>query len=460
VSPVKASPRDDAGPRDLRSIVADGVFFSAMVGLGETYVPAFTLAIGFSEVIAGLVATVPMLAGALFQLVTPWGVRRLRSYRRWVVLCACLQALSFTPLLIGAALGRLALGWLALATIAYWSFGMATSPAWNAWVTSLVPASIRARFFADRTRSAQVTLFAAILVGGLLLEWGRERDAGLASFGLLFAAAMGARFVSARFLARQSEAPGLAAAHRALPPRSVLASVRGASSGRVLAYLAGVQMTVNVASPFFTPYMLGPLSLSYSEFMLLTSTSFLARAAVLPLIGRIAQTRGTRTVLWLGALGIVPLPSLWLVSHDLAYLVALQAFAGVAWAALEFATLLSFFEGIEDSERTSVLAAFNLVNAAAIGLGALLGSQLFLAVDGAGDGYAWLFAVSTAGRLGMLLVLRGTVPARRLLALQLRTLAVRPSAGAIDRPILASVGADEDEGPRPDDLEDPGAGAR
>jgi hypothetical protein len=126
-----------------------------------------------------------------------------------------------------------------VATIAYWAFGMATSPAWNAWVTSLVPEETRPRFFAHRTRIAQAALFAAILVGGGLLHWGRVLEAELAFFALLFAVAMIARFVSAGFLARQSEAPGLATAHRALGPKAILASVREAQSGRVLAYLLG-----------------------------------------------------------------------------------------------------------------------------------------------------------------------------------------------------------------------------
>ena len=56
------SPISSQHERDLRAITADGVFFSVMVGLGEAYVPAFALAVGLGEIVAGLVATVPMLA--------------------------------------------------------------------------------------------------------------------------------------------------------------------------------------------------------------------------------------------------------------------------------------------------------------------------------------------------------------------------------------------------------------
>jgi len=438
-----------ARPGDLRAITADGVFFSAMVGMGETYVPAFALAMGLGAVTSGLIATVPMLAGAVFQLVTPRAVRWLRSYRRWVVLCAGLQALSFVPLILGALGGRIGLGSLAVAAVAYWSFGMATSPAWNAWVTSLVPSEERARFFAHRTRAAQIALLTAMLGGGLSLEWGDQRGTPLLVFGALFALAMLARLVSATCLGRQSEAPGLASAHHALSPRGVLGSLRRSGSGRVLVYLLAMQATVNVASPYFTPYMFGPLALSYAEFMSLTAAALAARIAVMPWLGHVAQRRGTRFLLGWGAVGIVPLPLLWLVSHHFAYLLALQCFAGTAWAALEFATLLSFFEGIPEHERTSVLAVFNLANAAAVALGALCGGRILLALEGSPEAYAVLFAVSVAGRLGALGLLRGARAARGGAEMQLRTLAVRPSAGAVERPILATVDGAEHSGEAP-----------
>ncbi|MDH5566151.1 MAG: hypothetical protein OEY15_05705, partial [Myxococcales bacterium] len=130
--------------RDLRAIVGDGVSFSVMVGLGESYLAAFVLAAGLGAVAAGLVTTVPLLAGSVLQLSTPAGVRLLRSHRRWVVLCAVLQAASFLPLIGGALLGRVSYATVFLAAAAYWGFGMGTGPAWNTWVGAIVPPNMRA----------------------------------------------------------------------------------------------------------------------------------------------------------------------------------------------------------------------------------------------------------------------------------------------------------------------------
>ena len=145
--------------RDLRAISADGAAFSVMVGVGETYLVPFALALGIAAGQASLLATLPVLAGSLLQLVAPAGVRWLGSYRRWVVGCAALQALCFVPL-FGAALAGTASPAARCSRVgaAYWGFGMATGPAWNAWVGTIVPARLRARFFARRARLSHAGL--------------------------------------------------------------------------------------------------------------------------------------------------------------------------------------------------------------------------------------------------------------------------------------------------------------
>lgn len=443
-----SSPRSAQQRRDLRNIVADGGLWSGMVGVGEAYVPAFALALGLGDVVAGLVATVPMLAGALVQLATPWAVRRLGSYRRAVVACAALQAASFVPLVVLGLRGRPSLFWMGVATVAYWAFGMATGPAWNAWITSLVPADVRARFFAHRSRIAQASLLAALLVGGLLLEVGREHGRELLAFAGLFVAAGLLRVLSARCLARQSEEPGLPALHASLDRGHAGPLFRHRGTRRLLAYLAVMMAFTNVAAPFFTPYMLGPLGLGYERYMLLTAAAFAARIAVLPIVGRLAERHGPRSALLWGGWAIVPLPMLWLVSDDFVYLTFVQLAAGCAWAAIELATVLVIFESVDESVRTRVLTFFNVLNASAITGGALLGAWLFSGMGAGPPAFAALFVASSAGRLASLVLLRGvpTVAAPHGEEVVLRTLAVRPSAGAIQRPILTTF---EDDEPAP-----------
>ncbi|HQU47337.1 MAG TPA: hypothetical protein PK867_31330 [Pirellulales bacterium] len=52
-SPAAAPVRASASRHDLRAMLGDGAAFSVMVGIGETYLPAFALAAGLGEVAAG-----------------------------------------------------------------------------------------------------------------------------------------------------------------------------------------------------------------------------------------------------------------------------------------------------------------------------------------------------------------------------------------------------------------------
>ncbi|MFM8326416.1 MAG: hypothetical protein ACKN9U_16270, partial [Pirellulaceae bacterium] len=65
---------------NLARSAADGGFFGLMVGLGETYIPAFALAIGMGEVVSGWIVSIPILLGGLLQTISPWAIRRLGSY--------------------------------------------------------------------------------------------------------------------------------------------------------------------------------------------------------------------------------------------------------------------------------------------------------------------------------------------------------------------------------------------
>jgi hypothetical protein len=121
-----------------------------MVGMGEAYIAAFALALGLGEIAAGLVVTLPLLAGGVLQLVTPAGVRWLRSARRWTVLCAGLQAASLVPFALGALAGRLPAWTVYAAATLYWAAGMAATPSWNLWVERSCRAGAPA-LFARRT---------------------------------------------------------------------------------------------------------------------------------------------------------------------------------------------------------------------------------------------------------------------------------------------------------------------
>jgi MFS family permease len=428
----------------LRASLGDGVGFGGMVGMGETYLPAFALAVGLGELVAGLVASVPLLAGGVLQTVSPWGIRRLGSHKRWVLGCATIQALSFLPLLVAALRGGITGGGLLIVATLYWAAGLATGPAWNTWIGTLVPRPIRARFFARRTRFSQAAVFAGFLSGGLALQAASSRQQVLVAFAALFAVAGGCRLVSVWMLARQSEPIPIPKDMQDLNWRAMGRCLACQSSGRLLLYLVAIQAAVQVSGPFFAPFMLKQLEFSYGAYVSLISLAYLAKVMTLPLWGNVAQRVGAWRLLWIGSLGIVPLSAAWLLSQHLAWLCALQVVGGMAWGAYELAFFLLFFESIREEERTSLLTLYNLINTSAVVIGSLIGGALLLIAGTTFSAYLMIFALSGFARLAALGLLTCVIPRDINTAgrgLGLRTMAVRPNTASLDVPILPGTHA-------------------
>lgn len=432
--------------KDLRASTIDGAAYSVNVGIGETYLPAFLLAVGGGEILAGLVASVPLVAGALLQSISPLGVRKVGSLRGWVILCATVQSFSFLPLIFMSITGADTI-WLAfLSAAVYWASALGAGPAWNTWMGTIVPRELRARFFSRRSRIAQVAVLLGLVLGGSLLEIGKDAGIHIRIFAITFLIAACARFVSTLFLRAQSEIQALPPDFRIVSPWELVSRLRRGGDARLLIYMLAVTLTVQVVGPYFTPFMLGEMHFSYVQYMTLVGTSYMAKILMLPALGRLAHRFGAKRLLWLGGIGIVPLSSFWILADSFEKLLVVQLVAGCMWAAYELSTFLLTFEHIREEERTSVLTLYNVANALLTASGAILGGLLLSTLGTDHAAYITLFAVSASARcLTLLLLFRVAPMPIKALPLFIRTLALRPSAGSIDAPIVGGMPTQSEE---------------
>lgn len=447
---------------NLRSSTGDGAAFGVMVGVGETYFPAFALAIGLGEVAAGLISSLPMLAGGLLQLVSLRAVDWLGSEKRWVLACAAIQGLAFIPLAVAGLIGSISLSTMLVVASIYWAAGLASGPAWNTWMQSIVPSRLRAKYFAGRTRASQFSTLAAFIVGGLLLQWSRGAELELLAFAGLFATAWFFRMVSVLCLARQEtlkdtisdfqrpSRPSAMAEHESkdfvrTPVADCSATGPISSSGwKLLAFLVVMQGMVQISGPFFAPFLLEQLSYSYTQFVALLGVAFLSKGVALSLWASLAKKRGAGWLLWCGGLGIVPIAVLWCVSQNFVWLLFAQVLSGSVWAAYELGFFLLFFETLPLEKRTRMLTIYNFANTFAWCLGAAVGALILAQMGARHETYMLLFALSSIGRLFAVSLLLRAVPPSVSLKLPVRNIGVRvlgmrPSSGGLDVPILPSI---------------------
>jgi MFS family permease len=214
------------------------------------------------------------------------------------------------------------------------------------------------------------------------------------------------------------------------PPGKLMASLAQNTNGPVLAYLLLSQAAVQIAGPYFTPFMLGHLALSYYQYVILICAASIARIVLLPAWGRVVERYGPQRVLWLSAIGIIPLPALWLLSRSFALLIAAQVLAGAVWAAYDLATLLLFFEAIPSEKRVGVLTVFNLANAGAVVAGSAVGGAVLAVCSASRGAYLALFVMSAIARAVALVVLV------RVPRVDVARTAATPAAQPLPQPVV------------------------
>lgn len=428
-----------------------------MVGAGENYFPAFVLALGMGEVAAALVATVPLVIGAAFQLISAAVVRRLGSYKSWIVFTAGFQAATLLPLAVMAALD-ICPGWLVFVVASlYWFSFLSGGAAWNTWIGMNVPVRVRARYFGWRNRLLQVAVLTGLLGGGFVLraaehapEWlagtGLSGEflssIGTRAFGVLFGVACVARAISTYYLTRQSEPRPLPIVQRLVGPRELVHRFFHGSDGRLILYLVCMSIAAHIAQPFFNPFMLRKLGLEAEPDMysLLLAAPLLGRALALPFCGATAEKRGARMLLVVGGVGLVPFSVNWLISENFVFLFVTQLASGAAWAAYELGLFLMLLDTTAPEERTSIVSQYQFLNSLAMVAGNALGAVGIWYLDASWQAYAAVFVASLVARLLTIPLLLRTRPgAAHAPHLEMQTLAVRPSAGAVDTPIVASM---------------------
>lgn len=428
--PAKASPLR----RDLSLSLGDSAAFNLMVGLGETYLPAFVLAVGLGEVRSGLIATLPWLAGAVVQLGTPWLERALGSARRCVVLCASLQAAALVPLAWAACSGSASWPLVLCAATLYWGGGLGAAPSWNTWMGVLIPRRLRARYFAARWRSTQPLVLVGILTAGVVLKQFPPATPPLWGFVILFGGAAASRGVSALLLALMREPSAPATGRPGIGVGRAL-SQHPDAPGRAILFVVAWQLASFLATPFLNAFMLRQLRFDEITYVMMLAAGFVGRTIALGFVGRYAERRGALALLRAAVCSLIPITLLWLLPGGPAYFLLVQFLSGGCQACYDLAIFLLLLEIIRDEERTGVIAVYNVALACAMVGGSVLGGRILAWHGESWAGFALLFCLAPLARLLVLPLLFRLREHRPVpTGVQLEVVTLRPGEGSVESP--------------------------
>ncbi|HEU4402156.1 MAG TPA: MFS transporter [Candidatus Polarisedimenticolia bacterium] len=439
VSPARSTPPSGSPSRTVvssgaRALALEGIFQALAQGLGEAYLGAFALLLGAGGLALGLVATLPTAAASLAQVMTRGARAVIGDARALVARAWSAQAIGYASLGLCALLPP---PWpvpalCALALVA-WGCGGIAVPAWTALVSGVVPKGRHGWFFGLRGAVQQIGVLTAIVLGGLILSWRTSKGEESLGFVIIFIMAGLAR-ASGTLLIGSVRDPGVAAAvprrarGRGFGPPRASAKVR-----RLAVYLWGLHFATYVSSPFFVPYMLRDLHLSYALVGVLVAVPAIVKMLTLRIWGRLADRLGPGPVLRTTGWLVVAVPGLWLLSKSPWWILTAQAYSGFVWGAFELAQASAILQATRGGER--LVAQFNGVDGFVLIAGSLLGGAVVNLVSArGGSGYLAAMALSTLLRAlpatALLWRVRGLgKPAWSHLKMPLRLWAIRPTRG-------------------------------
>lgn len=377
----------------------EGFLYALMVGAGETYLPAYVLSIGMSEVFAGLLVSLPMVSGAFIQLVTPRLIQQFSSHKHWIVVMVLIQALTFIPLIHFTMTESPQFWTLFFVLTIYWASGFAAGPVWNYWMGRLIPIQSGQKFFAFRTRLVQYGTIIGLVIGGLSLNHRIEILPFASVFTGLFLVAFLARLLSSFLLSQHSFEKEWQPSRTLSFAKTIKVFINHPDKRKLFVVLIPFQCAVFVSAPFVNPYMLAQLKMDYTHYMLAIAALFFGKIVSLQIIEKMKSQISSFGIFKLGLFLIAPMPVCWAFSHDFYYIVILQLLSGVFWSLVEYGLSLIFFKDLTDEEKIPVITMYNFLNALAIIVGTYLGSRVLLKYGEVITSYEMLFVLGGCLRL-------------------------------------------------------------
>jgi MFS family permease len=391
----------------LKDSIKDGAAFSAMDGITSTYTTPFALALGANDAQVGILSSIPNLFITLSQIFAGKYIEK-RGRKKVAVSLSLAQRLiwlliAFIPLFIFQ--GSLFL-FIFLIVLIQVILNFA-STAWSAWMGNLVPENIRGSYFGKRNAIVSVFSFATALIAGWLLGLIN----GLIGFSLVFFLAFIFGLISYFYLTKIPDAGYKQENEKSNNNFNVFKFIKDLkkySNFRPFTiHMSLLSFAVNIASPFFTVYMLSVMKIGYEWYGIVVATEIFARILMQRYWGRLSDKFGDRTVMSLCNILIVFYPLLFLFASSVLQLMLISIFSGIAWSGFDLTSFNYLLDVTPPEKRPSYIANYKIYVGFALFLGPLMGG--FLSQYLTNMTFFWLGSLQIIFLLSF--ILRGVVTA-------------------------------------------------
>lgn len=370
--------------KGLKMIIWDGLTAEVMISFtGGAFLISMALLLGATNFQIGLLATMPMFTN-IFQLLSIWLVSKYHNRRAVTVYCAFLARIPLIVIgLLGLYTTNESINILLFFLFFHYLFGSIAGPSWNSWMKDMVPESILGSYFSRRSKYTQILNVALSIGLAILLDFIKKQypQIELNTYALFFIIAGLIGILGGYLLSLAPE------------PQSYLSDsnvfnlfkqpLKNLNFRRLLVFNSAWVFALNMATPFFTVFMLKSMALPLSYIIILSIISQLFSILTIRTWGAFSDRYSNKSIISLCApiyivciIGwcFVGLYTRFYISILL--LVVIHAFTGIATAGINLSLTNIGLKLAPKKDAIVYLSVRNIVTAVFSSLGPLLGGIL------------------------------------------------------------------------------------
>lgn len=361
--------------KSLRFSFWDGFFASCMSGLVTDYITPYALALRATPGLVGILNAAPNFVSSLIQLKSADLVEQFKSRKRIIVLFVFLHALMGIPIILTPYLFKeqAVLSLIVFVTL-FSSLNAFAAPAWLSLMSDHIPVNGRGKYWGWRNKILGMVAVAFSFLAGFTLHYFKNNI--LRGFLVIFTLAFFCRIISWIFLKKMHEPAFKIKKESYFSFFDFIKRAKESNFAKFVIFTACLNFSVNLASPFFSVFMLRDLKFNYLTYTAMMVTVAITQIFTFSRWGKHADKVGNVKVLRFTSFIIAAVPFWWIINQHPGYLMFAQALSGFAWAGFNLCAVNFIYDAVTPEKRTRCFAYFNFLNGLALCLGALLGGYL------------------------------------------------------------------------------------
>ncbi|MDD5649891.1 MAG: MFS transporter [Candidatus Nanoarchaeia archaeon] len=365
--------------------IKEGAAYSVSDGFGLKYIAPYALFLGANNFYISLLTSLPTLLGRFFELHTIKLMSKI-SRNKISFFGALVQAILWLFVIVVGLFyyfnfnSNLSPLLLVIIYTLLIIFGTAIVPAWTSLMRDLVTENT-GRYFGYRNRVCTFVVLISMLIAGFLLDYFKQTKVFL-GFVIIFSIAFFARLTSSILLKKTYEPEFKQKKEFFFSFFDFIKQIKKNNFGRFVLFITLISLTTNIASPFFTVYLLKNLNFSYVFYILITITNSLSTLVFSPVWGKFADHYGNMKVIKICSFITPIIPLAYLLTpfvHNyilIIYLILIEILSGFAWAGLNLTMSNFVYDAVSRERMALCVTYFNIVEGIGIFVGATLGGLI------------------------------------------------------------------------------------